>query len=391
MHIDEVVIRSAPGREATANGDAAWVADGQQLLALCDGRPHGAPERDTASRVLAAFAAHESDLLTERAPEAADSSTRLRLGRTLELAFLTAHDELAAEAPDARAALAAVVVSGRHAHVAHVGNIRTYLLRDGRIRRLTADHTVAAERLRAGRMSRAEAEASDLRLKLRQALGGDHDVDVDLAGVALADGDQLLLCSDGLYDGLGEDVIARALAQHDLESAADRLLALAHDTADRSLVLATVRADTDAGLLDEIASVMASTFLFRDLSDGDRALVAPYLEHRFLAPDEVLFQEGDPGDTFFVVVDGTLRIHRGGVHLVDVTTGGHFGELCLARTATRSATVQAVGEALVFGLTRERFQQIVQRRPAIGARIALAALDQLGHRVRDLTRRLVGP
>jgi protein phosphatase len=386
MHIEAAVTRSEAARQADHGTDAVWVEASSGLGLLADGATGPA---GSAALALQRVVADRDDLGAQRA--AADdgsSGARLRIGRTLELAFLGAHDQLLDEQPGSEVSLGAVVVAGQHATIAHVGNVRAYLLRDGRIRRLTGDHSVAMQRVRAGRLTAPEAARSDLRHRLTQALGGSTEVDVDLAAVALADGDRLLLCSDGLHDGLGEDAMARALARPELDAAADRLMSLAHDAHDRSLVLLEVRSDADQEVLAEIATVMADTFLFRDLSERERALVAPYLEHRFLEPGEVLFEEGDPGDTFFVVVDGTLRIRRGDVHLVDVSTGGHFGELCLARRADRSATVEALDEALVFGLRRERFQQIVARRPSIGARIALAALDQLGHRVRDLTERL---
>jgi len=391
MHIEQAVTRSAMGRGRDDNRDAVFVGDDKGMIALADAGSDVETPPGVANTVLQALVDQQADLRTQREAATRDGSSgaRLRIGRTVELAFLCAHD-LATEQGQGVASLAAIVVAGQHATVGHVGNVRAYLVRDGRIRRLTGDHSVAVARVRSGRMTRQEAQASELRLELTQALGGAGEVDVDLAEVALADGDRLLLCSDGLHDALGEEAMARALDRPDLDAAADRLMALAHDAHDRSLVLAQVRSDADQAVLGEIASVMAETFLFRDLTDRERALVAPFLEHQFLEPGEVLFEEGDHGDTFFVVVDGTLRIRRGTVHLVDVTTGGHFGELCLARRSVRSATVEAVDEALVFGLRRERFQQIVQRRPSIGARIALAALDQLGHRVRDLTNRLAG-
>src|SRR5690606_19761020 len=87
-------------------------------------------------------------------------------------------------------------------------------------------------------------------------------------------------------------------------------------------------------------------------------------------------------------VDGTLAITHEGTHLVDVGPGGHLGELTLARPAPRSATVTATSEALLFELTHARFREILRRRPNIGASIALAALDRVGDRLRDLTSRI---
>jgi len=382
MHIDAALARTLPGRDEEGH-DATWCDPDLGILAVADGTAGAASE-------LVAALEKQRHLLQEAVDAVADdasSAARLGVGRALEEAILSAHEALR-DHPGS-ASLSAVIVAGHHATVASVGLCRAYLLRDGAVRRLTTDHSVAAERVRSGRLSAAEALRSSLRFRVARTVGGSHELDVDLAEVALSSGDQLLLCTDGLHATVADDLIARALGRDDdPEAGLRRLLAVSHDGDDRSVVVAVVSADAEQAVLAEIAAVMAETFLFRDLDEQQRALVAPYLEHRFLEPGEVLFEEGDMGDTFYVVVDGTLAIRRGDIHLVDVTTGGHFGELCLARLARRSATVEAVDDVLVLGLRRDRFQQVVERRPTVGARIALAALDQLGHRVRDLTDRL---
>jgi len=386
MHIEASVARTLSARDRDDGAvatDATLVDPALGLLAVADGT-HGAAEVAIQALAASSEALHEAAACVA---EDASSAARLGVGRVLEQAVLDAHEALGDHR--GHASLTAAMVAGHHATVASVGLCRAYLVRDGAVRRLTTDHSVAAERVRSGRLSAAEAVSSPLRFRVARTVGGTHELDVDLAEVALSSGDQLLLCTDGLHSSVSDDLIHRALARDDdPEAGVRRLLAVTHDADDRSAVLAQVETDAEQAVLAEIAAVMAETFLFRDLDEQQRALVAPYLEHRFLDPGQVLFEEGEMGDTFYVVVDGTLRIRRGEVHLVDVSTGGHFGELCLARLARRSATVEAIDEALVFGLRRDRFQQIVERRPTVGARIAIAALDQLGNRVRDLTDRL---
>jgi len=396
MHFESAIARTEPGRarpDATdttgrpgfrQRGHDATLADADLgLVAVADGT------HDAATVVIGALG-DATDALQRARREVVDSpssAARLGVGAALEQVLQGAHDRLSGG--EGAASATVVMVAGQHATVVSVGLCRAYLLRDGAVRRLTTDHSVAAERVRSGRLGAAEARTSPLRQRVARTIGGDQELDVDVAEVALADGDRLLLCTDGLHHTVTDELLLRALSRDDDDEAGlRRLLAVAHDADDRSAIVATVHADAEAAVLAEIAAVMADTFLFRDLDDQQRALVAPYLDHQFLAPGEMLFDEGDMGDTFYVVVDGTLAIRRGDIHLVDVSTGDHFGELCLARPARRSATVEARDEALVFGLRRDRFQQIVARRPMVGARIALAALDQLGNRVRDLTERL---
>jgi serine/threonine protein phosphatase PrpC len=94
-----------------------------------------------------------------------------------------------------------VVVAGPEAFVAHVGDTRTYLLRDGEIAQITTDHTVAALMVLDGLLSPDEAAASPLRAVLSNAVGGTPgDVVVDVVHVWLEPGDRLFVCTDGLHD-----------------------------------------------------------------------------------------------------------------------------------------------------------------------------------------------
>jgi serine/threonine protein phosphatase PrpC len=89
---------------------------------------------------------------------------------------------------------------GDEALIAHVGDSRTYLLREGLLTQLTEDHSVAETMRRAGTMDDATAAVSPMRSVLSNAIGVTPTVTVDLLAVALQPGDRLLMCSDGLHD-----------------------------------------------------------------------------------------------------------------------------------------------------------------------------------------------
>ena len=93
-----------------------------------------------------------------------------------------------------------LVVAGAEAFVAHVGDSRAYLLRDGRASQITTDHTVAEVLVIEGKLTAEEAQVSPLRTILVNALGVSADVGVEMAHLQLHVGDRLLLCSDGLHD-----------------------------------------------------------------------------------------------------------------------------------------------------------------------------------------------
>lgn len=123
-----------------------------------------------------------------------------------------------------------VLLDGARAHIAHVGDSRAYLLRDGQLQQLTEDHTLVARMVREGRLREEEAERHPQRSIITRALGVDADVEVDLSTLDLRSGDRLLLCSDGLSSMIGRDEIAGGLSeQADPQAAADDLVARANE------------------------------------------------------------------------------------------------------------------------------------------------------------------
>jgi protein phosphatase len=205
-----------------SNQDAAYVraAPGAEVLAVADGMG-GAPAGDRASAlVIAAF---------ERAPGAAeppegylrDAVERARRAIEGELAL---HPERAGMGSTV---VAALVRSGE-AWIAHVGDSRAYLWRDGYLRPLTEDHSAAAEAARGGRLDPLAARASPLRHVLTRAVGG-ADSEADVSAPLTRDGNSaLLLVSDGVCGVLDDEQMGAVLAAHRGPEAARALVERVH-------------------------------------------------------------------------------------------------------------------------------------------------------------------
>jgi len=98
--------------------------------------------------------------------------------------------------------------------VAHVGDSRAYLFRQGRLQRLTRDHTLAQELSDASMLAGIEAIAHRFRHLLTQSLGADKmEIEPQIVRETLASGDRLLLCTDGLSDQVREEVIVQELSR----------------------------------------------------------------------------------------------------------------------------------------------------------------------------------
>jgi protein phosphatase len=121
--------------------------------------------------------------------------------------------------------LTAVYVDDAHLAVAHVGDSRAYIFRDGELTRLTQDHSLVEELVRQGKLTEEQAAEHPQRSIITRALGIELDVEVDTWTYPLRAGDIVLLCSDGLTSMIDEHRIAAALtAESALSRAADRLI-----------------------------------------------------------------------------------------------------------------------------------------------------------------------
>ncbi len=120
--------------------------------------------------------------------------------------------------------LTAVAVSDGSAHLAHVGDSRCYLMRNGGFSQLSSDHTLVARMVQEGKLTPEQAEVHPQRSILTRALGAEPEVDVDSLEITLVPGDRLLLCSDGLSSVIGEERIRELLAGSEDLDRACRLL-----------------------------------------------------------------------------------------------------------------------------------------------------------------------
>ena len=125
--------------------------------------------------------------------------------------------------------LVAVLAHDGRVALAHVGDSRAYLVRGGRIRQLTDDHSVVGELLRRREISADAAREHPHRHVLTRALGVRAGVEPDLAELSPAAGDVFTLCSDGLTTHVRDEEIAERLAAHAVpEAGVDALIELAN-------------------------------------------------------------------------------------------------------------------------------------------------------------------
>lgn len=115
--------------------------------------------------------------------------------------------------------------------LAHVGDCRAYLYRDGALMRLTVDHTLVQEMIDAGSLTEAESQNHPRRNVLTRALGAPEFMQADTLTLPLSRGDRIMLCSDGLHGAVPESEIRAVLRKEKTpEQAVSRLIELANES-----------------------------------------------------------------------------------------------------------------------------------------------------------------
>ncbi len=240
------------GRQRQHNEDSFLVEDKARLYLVADGMGgHAAGE--IASRIavdsISEFILHtkEDDGTW---PHAYDENYRRTTNRLMAAVRLANTRVLEAMRKDARlrgmgTTVVACLADDTTMSVAHVGDSRAYLIRNGQLSRLTNDHSWVFEQVQAGMLTEAEAEKHPLRNVITRALGGALSVSPDATEVESRPGDVYLLCSDGLTGMVPEDEILRVVTENedDLEKACQQLI----DTAN------------ERGGLDNVTAILVKT------------------------------------------------------------------------------------------------------------------------------------
>ncbi|HHW23368.1 MAG TPA: serine/threonine-protein phosphatase [Clostridiaceae bacterium] len=116
------------------------------------------------------------------------------------------------------------MVIGDVLHIIHVGDSRVYRIRDGRISRLTEDHSLVAELVREGVISADEASHHPDRNRITRALGFEENFFPDMFKEIILPGDIYIFCTDGLYEDLSDGDILKTVLEEPRETISKRLV-----------------------------------------------------------------------------------------------------------------------------------------------------------------------
>jgi serine/threonine protein phosphatase PrpC len=226
LRVVEQYSLSDVGRQRSANEDALFAAPDTGLFAVADGMGGARAGEVAAKAAVEEIAGLESEKAVGEGELAAVVERANR-----RIFDLSQGDEALA---GMGTTMTSISVGDGEIAIAHVGDSRAYRLRDDELERLTHDHSLVDEMVRAGRLTPEEAEHHPQRSIITRALGPEREVEVERMTYPARAGDVYLICSDGLTTMVGEaDVAAILRGRSSLQQAAEQLVRAANENGGR--------------------------------------------------------------------------------------------------------------------------------------------------------------
>ena len=215
------VLRTDTGKVRKQNEDAAWLNESKAVFVVADGMGG-----HLAGEVASDLAVQAVKQMAER--HDGPSISVLRETVALANSWIAAHARKHPECAGMGTTLSMMWRGCKYVYIAHVGDSRIYRLRQGELERITQDHSLVEELVRARIITREEAKTHPRRNVITRALGVQGDSTPDLLAADVKPGDLWLLCSDGLTSMVDDEDIARTMRRSiSLDEMADSLIAQA--------------------------------------------------------------------------------------------------------------------------------------------------------------------
>jgi protein phosphatase len=229
IHPIRTAILSDIGKERNCNEDYAGVSEDKHTLVVCDG-VGGHEAGDVASKIAVETILSRNGLLPEGLTLPDESR---RLIASVRLANRRIHRDGQSTLGTGGMGTTAVAITANRdvLTIAHVGDSRCYRLREGNLEKLTEDHSWVNELLQDGEITEEQAKDFPKKNVITRALGSRKTVKIDVRVDSVMKNDLYLLCSDGLWGVVDDDVIKRILIteRKDLKIAVKKLIETAND------------------------------------------------------------------------------------------------------------------------------------------------------------------
>lgn len=287
--------------------------------------------------------------------------------------------------------IALLLALGDAVVIAHVGDSRVYLIRDGQAYRITEDHSLLGELLKRGTISKDDAAGFPYANVVTRCLGQQPMVQVDTLFVECMAGDRFLLCSDGLHNALESDEeLAKLSNFFTPDTLPEACIALANErggTDNITAVIAQVEEVHAAAVEADISGhrkveLLKRIRLFHPCDYHELVKLISITHVRSYLPGEVILAEDSLGEEFYILLSGTVEVLKQNRVLLTLSEGAHFGEMGLVEKMTRAATIKALEPTRVIQMQRDDFYRLLESEPQLAVKMLKSFIAVLNQRLR---------
>lgn len=384
------------GRKREHNEDFFTMKPDLGLYVVCDGMGgHAAGEvasemtATIVSKVVQKNFSHVVDYLATP-----NKANRERVKRLLEAAVQRACKEVykSSEADESKKGMGTTVVLAlvveEGAFIAHVGDSRCYLHRQGEVHQITDDHSLVNEYVKQGLMSREQAEKHPQANLITRGVGLQPNVQVDTLFSETMDGDLFLLCSDGLSEYMRDEDLSRMVSENPLSKLPEHLINLANHRGGKDNITSIViqtgdpKATAKAESVYKKAELLKKVPIFNQFDYQELTKVMEVIEVHRWNPGEIIIEENSTGEEMFVILSGHVEVSKGGQQLAELKPGNFFGEMSLIDKTPRSATIRSKDKTKIMVIHKKPLFSVLKKEPRIAMKIFWALLKTMSKRLR---------
>lgn len=295
-----------------------------------------------------------------------------------------------------------LLVVGDRGFIAHVGDSRIYMLRQGQVVQLTEDHSLINELIRRGKVTKetlAQSPYASFKNAVTRAVGVYETVQVDTIDFDILPGDQFMMCSDGLHTYLDDHRTLELMTDEDVTQVPQKLI----DHANRSggvdnITAVVVRIQESISEAQDVRSeeltqrieVLRHMPLFRYLTYREIMRVLNVTDVMDYDAGQVVLTENEPGDELYIILRGKLSLHKEGTFITFLEPGAHLGEMALVDRSPRSVSATAEDRSRLLVLRRREFYEIIRKHPPLSVKLLWSFVQVLAERLRKTTADLSG-
>lgn len=398
-------VATNPGHNRTSNEDFHLINAELGLYIICDGSQIGDGKwaAKTTSLKIQEFILKNQDKITAYQKQPSRPA-RLQVEQLVAHAIQYACKAVYAEsktAPNRKNSLTTVevlLILEDYAVLGHIGNSRTYRVRDGKTSLLTRDHTHYESMLESGLWTKDHLNPQ-FKKRLIRAVGLEETVAVVPQSVSLALGDIFVLCTDGLSDYLTEtpEDSGKEISDLSVKVSVDQLPTALVDFAFKkgskdnitALVIQVVQTPGVNAEIFNIAYTKKQVETLRNipiLSEIRNDEASLLKIHSLATPVKVkagttIIREGDQSDEMFIIVNGSVDVVFKNESVAARKEGDVVGEMGFFNRAPRSTSVVAATEVLLLSVRRVDYDAMVRVDKELGLKIAAGIIRDLSTRV----------